>query len=247
RGSRAPASAIEEDAKNSSETTLTNKKLYFLTLFSEYESLKNFSPDFSGPSVSICPNFHTGLLQHKERYFSTKTVGANKKFTYDSHQFNDQMYLAAHPELLLPLSKDDLNPKVVDVIKSSTDPISDSSINELVHKALDIHLAKTYSEIRELCEFGSSDNYFIYENLITHIKNNKFDADNKNMNTLLKTTLFSNIALMNSIEKHESASASRSIASEGSDFKKASYTSEVMARLNVSWANQYFDYIKKSN
>lgn len=249
KAARFPASAPENPnlGDETKEIYQTNKKLYFLTLFSEYESLKNYSQEFAGPSVSICPNFHTSLLRHNDNIANgSKTAPINKKFSYDSKRYGDEMYVASRPELLLPLSKDEVTPKVIDVIKSSHEPMTDFAINELVHKALDIHLAKTYSEIRELCEYGVSDNYYIYENLITHIKNNKFEAGNKNMNTLLKTTIFSNIALMTSLDKHET-SPGRSIASETNDTKKSSYVTEVIARLNVSWANQYFDYIKGSH
>jgi hypothetical protein len=247
---RFPASAPENPNldKDSKEANPTNKKLYFLTLLSEYESLKNYSQEFAGPSVSICPNFHTSLLRHIDKFAnSPKSSPLGKKFSYDSKKYTDEMYVAGRPELLLPLSKDGVSPKVIDVIKSTSEPMSDFAINELVHKALDIHLAKTYSEIRELCEYGVSDNYYIYENLITHIKNNKFEADNKNMNTLLKTTIFSNIALMNSIDKQSVSASGRSIASITKDQKIPTYATEVMARLNVTWANQYFDYIKASH
>jgi hypothetical protein len=250
KASRFPASAPENpnlDAETK-ESNPTNKKLYFLTLYSEYESIKNYSQEFTGPTVSICPNFHTSLLRHNDKVANNpKKSPITKKFSYDATKFSDEMYVASRPELLLPLSKDEVTPKVIDVIKSSSQPMSDFAVNELVHKALDIHLAKTYSEIRELCEYGVSDNYYIYENLITHIKNNKFDADNKNMNTLLKTTIFSNIALMTSLDKHTASAPGRAIASIAGDEKKNSYATEVMARLNVTWANQYFDYIKSSH
>jgi hypothetical protein len=246
---RFPASAetLENQNPESKESGPTNKKLYFLALYSEYESLKNYSKEFVGPSVSICPNFHTNLLKYnEEKGQNSKAPNISKKFTYDSAKFGDELYVSSRPELLLPLSKDDITPKVIDLIKSSTGPMSDVAINELVHKALDIHLAKTYSEIRELCEYGVSDNYYIYENLITHIKSNNFKADNKNMNTLLKTTIFSNLALMTSINKYseKAPKTGRSIASAT---ENKAYASEVIARLNVSWANQYFDYIKESH
>lgn len=248
---RTPASAPVTPNANETEKegTPTNKKLYFLTLFSEYETLKKYSSEFSGPSVSICPNFHTSLLRHYEKMDNSKSVNyQTKKFSYDSTKYNDVAYVESRPELLLPLSKDDVTPKVIDVIKSSKDPMTDFAVNELVHKALDIHLAKTYSEIRELCEYGVSDNYFVYENLITHIKNHKFEADATNMNILLKTTLFSNMALTTSLEKHTGQMPSRrSIASISGDGKKGTYVGEVMTRLNVTWANQYFDYIKESH
>jgi hypothetical protein len=223
--------------------------LYFLSLFTEYETLKKYSQDFVGPAVTICPNFHTSMLRHNENYTSPKNSPLNGmpksfKFTYDANQFSNTSYVAKRPELLLPLSKEEVTPKVIDVIKSSGSTMNSFAVNELVHKALDIHLAKTYSEIRELCEYGSSDNYYIYENLTTHIKNNEFLANHKNMNILLKTTIFSNIALMTSLEGHPSvAPKGRSIASV-SENKKDTYSNEVMTRLNVNWANQYFDFIK---
>jgi hypothetical protein len=160
----------------------------------------------------------------------------------------DDIYVAIRPELLLPLTKNETSPKVIDIIRNSGHSMNDFAINELVHKALDIHLAKTYSEIQELCEYGSSDNYYIYENLITHIKNNNFDASTHNMNILLKTTIFSNIALITSLNKEQSAKAGgRAIASVPTENNKYAYSSEVMARLNVNWANQYFDYLKESH
>lgn len=246
--SRTPASAPENPSMSEAkESNPTNKKLYFLNLYSEYESMKNYSTEFVGPTVSICPNFHTDLLRHNEKMPSTiYTAGVKgKKFTYDSKRYTDESYIASRPELMLPLSKEEVTPRVIDIIRSSGPTISDFAVNELVHKALDIHLAKTYSEIRELCEYGVSDNYYIYENLITHIKNNKFEADSKNMNTLLKTTIFSNMALMTSLEAHNTQAPGRSIASAEAS-KKSNYTAEVMARLNVNWAGQYFDFIKVS-
>jgi len=250
KGDRSPASYQEKnnldlDAK---ESNPTNKKLYFLTLLSEYEALQNFSPEYVGPAISICPSFHTSLLRHIDKISNNlKSAPLTKLFTYDASKYNDEMYLASRPELLLPISKEEIMPKVVDVMKNSNGKMSESAINELVHKAIDIHLSKTYAEIRELCEYGFSDNYYIYENLITHIKNNKFEASNQNMNTLLKTTVFSNIALMTSLEKQKPRSQERSIASENIIQKNAPYAAEVISRLDVSWANQYFEYIKTSH
>lgn len=252
--SRAPASTLSDNQvqtqnQNSKEvTSSTNKKLYFLALYSEYETLKNYSHNFSVPEISICPNFHTGLLRYNDKMiYKTKShLPLNKKFTYDEKKYHDETYVATRPELLLPLSKEETTPKVIDVIKSYKGSINEMTVNELVHKAIDIHLSKTYSEIKELCEHGASDNYYIYENLITHIKNNNFEADDKNMNILLKTTIFANIALMTSLEKNYGTKIQgRSIASVEEE-KKMTYTSEVIARLNVAWAKQYFDYLQQS-
>jgi hypothetical protein len=124
--------------------------------------------------------------------------------------------------------------------------MNDVKMDEMVHKAIDIHLTKTYSEIRELCENGVSDNYYVYENLITHIKTTSFTAAEKNMNTLLKTTVFSNIALVTALEKIQ-ATPMRSIASiESKKDVSVPYSNELMTRLNVEWAQEYFNYLKTS-
>jgi hypothetical protein len=251
---RGPASAIKAEQVVSEENTLSNKKLYFLTLFGQYESMKKYSYNFAAPNVNICPHFHTSLLEHKGRNpvgFKSQIPGkSDRKFSYDKTRLNDADYVAARAELALPLSKDGVTPKVIDILRTEKDGMNESRMNELVHEALDIHLSKTYSEIRELCEYGVSDNYYIYENLITHIKNSEFSAATTNMNTLLKTTLFSNLALVTTLEKIEVAPM-RSIASVEEKVSKqkdftAPYANEVMTRLNVEWAKEYFDHLKTS-
>jgi hypothetical protein len=230
------------------ETTLSNKKLYFLTLFGQYESMKKYSSQFDAPVVNVCPHFHNSLLEHNEKRaaaFAGHITNKNtKKFVYDTAKLNDQAYVALHPELSLPLAKDEVTPKIIDIFRSQASSMNESKMDEMVHTAIDIHLSKTYSEVRELCETGVSDNYYIYENLITHIKTTSFVPAEKNMNTLLKTTVFSNIALVTALEKIQS-SQMRSIASiEAKKDVSTPYSNELMTRLNVEWAQEYFNYLK---
>lgn len=252
KGGRGPASVEEKttgpqpDPKM--EVNFTNKKLYFLTLMGQYDVMKKYSFQFDAPEVNICPNFHTSLLQHKDKKVGglvAKPQGVSgKKFKYDVEKLNNALYVSNRPELSLPLSQSEVTPRVVDIMRSEKD-ITESKMDELVHRALDIHLSKTYTEIRELCEYGVSDNYYVYENLITHIKNTDFTPVDSNMNTLLKTTVFSNIALVTSLEK-SSSTPSRSIASVKEKETTSTYANEMMARLNVEWAKEYFDHIKSS-
>lgn len=246
---RMPASSETVlSTKNGQDPTMdlnyTNKKLYFLTMLGQYESMKKYSSHFDAPVISICPNFHSSMLQHNERRPAGLTGSArtlnNKKFTYDQSRLNDKAYITLRPELALPLSQESTTPKVVDVMRNDKN-ITESKMNELVHRAIDIHLSKTYGEITELCEYGVSDNYYIYENLITHIKNSDFKAVESNMNTLLKTTVFSNMALSTSLERVQ-AVPMRSIASEKEN--TSVYANELMTRLDVEWAKEYFDHLK---
>lgn len=249
---RGPASADTKQADRADlgfEANTTNKKLYFLTMLSQYEGMKKYSAQFDAPEINICPHFHSSLLQHKEgKKVSMGTIRQfnHKKFTYDKEQLGSDAYVMARPELSLPLSQTDVTPRVIDIMRSEAD-LTEVKMTDLVHRALDIHLSKTFTEIRELCEYGVSDNYYIYENLITHIKNNEFRAEDNNMNTLLKTTVFSNMALVTSLEK-SSVSTGRTIASlsTNKDKETTPYVNEMMARLNVEWAKDYFNHIKTS-
>jgi hypothetical protein len=254
KASRLPASAQKAtsvEATQSDEATLSNKKLYFLTLFGQYESINKYASDFEAPSVNVCPHFHNSLLEHNDRrpagFASNVPKKIAKKFVYDSSKFSDVDYISSHPELSLPITKNEVTPKVIDIFRSEGAKLNDSKMNEMVHAALDIHLSKTYGEIRELCEFGVSDNYYIYENMITHIKNSNFAPVEKNMNTLLKTTVFSNIALVTALEKIQ-PQAMRSIASMETKKKDVSapYSNELMTRLNVEWAREYFDHLRSA-
>ncbi len=254
KDSRSPASSdtsASVELTQNDEATLSNKKLYFLTLFGQYTNINKYSSEFKAPSVSVCPNFHNSLLELNDRRpagISPNSFTKNtKKFHYDSTKFNDPRYVAAHPELSLPLQKTEINPKVIDTFRSIGVDITLSQMNDLVQGALDIHIAKTYKEILELCEFGVSDNYYIYENMITHVQNTNFTPSDTNMNILLKSTLFSNQALLTSLEGNPST-AGRSIASvEVRKVAPSPYSNEVMTRLKVEWARQYYDHLRESN
>ncbi len=233
---RAPASVA------TTESSITNKKLYFLSLYTQYESLKGITNNPNASDVSICPAFHTGLVTYKEKNPKTDHF-FEKKYSYNKALMSDEKYVSSHPELYLPVSKEGTTPRVIDVINSMKDGATDSAITEVMQNAINIHLSKTYTELRELCDFGSSNNYYIYENLTTHVKNNKFSATTDNMNILLKTTIFSNRALLTSLSKDKPIQIGRSIASEKRPFP---YSDEVIARLNVPWANDYFKFIKET-
>lgn len=251
KGSRGPAS-VGTQAKKSTENTehpslnLSNKKLYFLTLFGQYENMKKFSSNYQAPSVEICPHFHTSLLEHKTEKVATAAISAPAtSFNYDVKEFYNPAYVSKYPELSLPLVKDEAHPKVIDILRNQGPNISSAKVNEILTKAIDIHIAKTYTEVRELCEFGVSENYYVYENLISHIKSNSFPKEESNLGSLLKTTIFSNMAIATSLESKAPRVPSRGIASVKKE-QPATYSNEVISRLNVDWAQDYFEYIKNS-
>lgn len=236
KSKRGPASIVQ------SSEAITNKKLYFLSLYAQYESLKNITNNSNASSLSLCPSFHTGLVTYQEKH-QAPVPSFEKKYSYDQAELNNEKYINNHPELFLPVEKAGVTPRVIDIYRGMKGQISSSAASEIMQNAVNIHLAKTYTELRELCDYGASSNYYIYENLITHIKNTSFKASTDNMNILLKTTLFSNRALITSLGKDKPVSTGRSIASEKSNVP---YTEDVVARLNVPWSNEYYSFLKNT-
>lgn len=235
-----PEIAISKDLLNTrlpaSETPikkersdLSNKRLYFLTLFQQYNDLKEFS-DFNSPTIQYCPNFHTQIVDYSF-VLNSKTHPNKTSIEYKNSNFLTQK--EKYPELFLTLAKDDKIPTVIEYFNQN----KNSSLGILVKKAIDIHVDKTYNELSELCEFGSSDNYYAFENLAGFVNTNKkFSQNEKNLKSLMKTTLFSNKAIISSLnalkDKKERGPASLQL--------KSDFFDQVVSRLGVEWSKSYF-------
>lgn len=105
--------------------------------------------------------------------------------------------------------------------------------------AIKSHMDRNYDELVELCDKGSSDNYYIYENMITlSKKKGVIKRDTEGLNSLLKTTLFFNETLLHEVgHKNKVRAKSRGIASTKS---KVDYTNEALTRVKASWAKEYY-------
>lgn len=235
--SRGPAS-VSEGAK-AGALPISNKRLYFMSLFTQYNEMRSFLKS-SSPEVNICPTFHSALVEYKEKY---PVASTNKSVAWDVSRINlnaSEGELAVYPELFLPVTKEKNEPRVVDLLKKD----GTKEAPQLLTKALEIHVLKTYHELNELCENGVSDNYYIFENLVTHTAQKRLTANSTNMKVLLKSNLFSNLALIDSLAK-SSKKTGRGIASTEETLSPAGYTHEVMNRLKTPWAREYFDEIGK--
>lgn len=227
-GSRGPAS-VAPDAEGE-KVGFSNKKLYFVTLYRQYNQLASYSSS-TPREITQCPNFHSALVDHSE--VAKPTV--SWKPSYDTSKLNDESYTRYHPELYLPMTSSSATPRVIDILKSNTDDMS------VLQSAIDRHVDKTYSELAELCEYGSSDNYYAFENLHTEIKRRDVATPGPSgMRVLLKTTVFSNKALIESLSRW-SKSSSRAPASAVQAYD---YDGEVMKRFGVPWAKNYFYELK---
>ncbi|WP_127717436.1 hypothetical protein [Halobacteriovorax sp. HLS] len=233
---RGPASvSTRASQKDEGLNQYNNKRLYFLTLLSQYQEFSKYSTSDSAQAINHCPNFHTSYLNYKDANSMDVTKVSYKVPFPDLSLLEDDSKVANFPEFFLPMSSTSTQPRVIDILRNSKK--SSQEVLASIQEAINIHVKKTSSEIRELCDTGSSANYYTYENLITYIKTKKKLGPNKEgMQILYKTTLFSNMAIEKSFKKYQKEK-SRGIASFA---KKASYDNEVIKRLEVPWAIEYF-------
>ena len=244
KNSRGPAS-VGSNAKNENEAQgLSNKRLYFLGLYNQYKELGTFISDEKTPEINHCPAFHSTLLTLKER---RRTNGEPKKQNidfstrYSANSLNDQS-LALYPELSLPLTLNDETITLRDAIKSE----GHRETHHLLGQAIKVHLTKTYKELEELCDSGTSHNYYNYENLTTHIQRagQEFGPTTQSLKSLLKTTLFANKAILESLHYGNSKSSGRFPASASKENANYAYDG-VVKNLGANWTRGYFQALKK--
>lgn len=222
---------------------VTNKKLYFQSLYNQYLSLAEFIPEKNYPTLETCPQFHSNFLETKN-YSPSTSAAASLLFSYNSELLQDKNYTAKHPELYLPVSSDETGPKVIDLLRSKPH-LKDSEQSDIVKMALTNHLGKTYQEVKELCEHGVSQNYYIFENLMTYSKTKGIFSNQEGVKILLKTTLFSNQALKTSLTLFKETPNGRFPASAKEvRLMKVDGQEEVMKRLNVVWMKDYYQNMK---
>lgn len=219
------------------------KKLYFLTLYTQYQKLSEIK-QVKSKAPEVCPHFHSTLVEHRE-YFSKGEASASSAAKNYSKELIKSLkespsQLAYYPELALPVQSDSLQPRVIDLINHDTEVYTPLVTKQIVDEAIGVHLNKTHSELAELCEFGSSDNYYIYENLVSKIeREGAFKADAMGAQTMMKTGLVFNQALINSLVTSKSSAPSRAPASAQQEAQEM-YHHEALDRLEAGWMKSYF-------
>lgn len=218
------------------------KKLYFLTLYTQYQKLSELK-QIPSKAPEVCPHFHSSLVKHRE-YFSQSSrpeATVTKNYTKELIQSlkNSPEKLAYYPELALPVQSDSLRPRVIDLINHDSDVYTPLVTKHMVDEAISVHLDKTHSELAELCEFGSSDNYYIYENLVDKIeREGAFKPDSMGAQTMMKTGPVFNHALINSLVGPKTG-PTRSPASAQKNAQEL-YHREALQRLEAGWMRSYF-------
>lgn len=227
KASRAPASFQN---KTTSLVKSSNKTVYFLGLYDQFHNLRKMTGN-KEESLNSCPRFHNVFID----YNKTHRISLNE----EEKSFWDKNFLRSIIERNLQnLSFPEL---------SLTTPTENKAISEIaslkeedIASALANHISNTKNELTKICTTGNSENYFIFENLVTYLERNPgFKNNEKAFKTLMKTTLFSNMVLIKSLE--EDKKGNRTIASGYNYIEE-----EVLLRLNASWTKPLINDVKQA-
>ena len=212
----------------------TNNSLYFLSLFTQFKQIQKLSEKQAG-TLKHCPRFHGEFLQVDQNH-SNFFEGKIDYSILDKNLLYDANYLAKNPALTMPLAKDPNSKTVRDQLENN----DLSKVNEIIENALLVQQIKILNELEELCEDGTSDNFYAYQNLITHINNQKgLPPSKENMETLLKVSVFYNMTLIESLK----ANAQKSMRSISSVKEEGAIDNQLLYRMKADWADSYLDKI----
>ena len=179
--------------KNKKEA-LNNKQLYFVTLNTQMHQMG----DLLGKNIvnNRCPHFH-GLNLKVLRNNKITLLDDKKELPTNSHYINALKRPAFFPELHLPLKVNQSKKTIFDLAKEKVN----FNYQQNIKHALSLHLDRTKKEVYELCETGSSANYYIYENLNSLSNDQPLHPKKENLETILKVSIFTNDFLINSLNK----------------------------------------------
>jgi hypothetical protein len=238
KGSRGPASVADGNAS----AGMSNKRLYFLGLYSQYKQMGKYITSEKTPEINHCPAFHSTLLDFKERAALQQSPNLQVNFDGRYQELTNDSK-ALYPELALPVSLNDQEMTLFNALKTVEGPTEQT--HQLVSQAIKVHLTKTHKELEELCDSGTSQNYYNYENLTTHVQRagENFGPTAQSLSSLLKTTLFSNKAIIESLSYGKGLVKGRFPAS--SQKADDSAYEGVVQNLGANWTKGYFKALKK--
>lgn len=217
--SRGPASVdpVEKDSK----------EVYFLGLWQQkiqMEKLLSISP-----KAGACPAFHHTLLQSESKLKASARSHTLKK---DWKGVVSKEQLVSNPVLALPVDEDR---DVYSLYKSEYRSEEDLD-QEVVQEAFSKFYGQTRDEVRELCETGASDGYFVYANMVEYYsKNETFMLSQKGLQALLKLAPIANYYVLQSLRADRYSAG------------PAFFEGQVLRDLNALWFQHYLYQVNRAD
>ena len=214
--------------------TIGDKGIYFLIYYEQYESYRKLVGGLD--RIDSCPNFHSALLE----YFPLNR-GEEQNSPLDPYQLPWEKLKnlpastwAFFPELSLPLQNQSPFPSLIEIFQNQVQ----NSESELLTRALLLHGKMMKAELDELCENGSTENSYVFENTDTYLKDHadKLSQD-EHLKILNRINLFSNLTLIKVLQ--EAVPNQRRPSSVQA--MRNNFEAELLERMHATWATKYWD------
>ncbi len=209
-----PTKASRSIASVDTGLSLSNKKAYFLSLYKQYEQFNQITN--VEDKINSCPQFHNDLLTYESDLSGENISKINLDF---SEVLIDKTAVTSYPVLSLPYEGTDL----YSYIQHNK---AWSQSKQIALSALKSYTKGIKREIETMCEFGNSNDYYIYENMISYYRNNQdFIYSYQALPSVLKVSPVANIFLLESLK-----TTPQSISV---------FESKLMTQMNIPWFKNY--------
>ncbi|MCO4752942.1 MAG: hypothetical protein KC478_00600 [Bacteriovoracaceae bacterium] len=199
------------------ENELTNKEAYFLGMWRQKIKMEKVL-GLTQKSKNYCPAFHNHLLKYEKELGATSQRYSLGK---DWMKLASKEHVVANPVLALPVdSKRDLFTFIHEESFVDTDTVKEAFEN---------YYKITKNELKELCETGASEGYFVFANYAKYYStDNSFNRSEQALQALLKVTPVTNFYLLDSIKVG---------GVSGPDY----FESQMLKKLKAGWFGHYVD------
>ena len=227
---RAPASTDDNGLNY-----LSDKKIYFFSLYTQslwFGTLLNKKID-----LQTCPQFHHEMVVYKDLIDEILVSYEQTTLRPYSSSIIKEESIALYPELILPYSSTQT------VYEAAYYENSNDNVNEIMLAGFENQLNQNIQEINTLCEEGASDNYFIFQNLITHYASKEdFHYSQEALKAYLKVPVFSNMMLFQSMTGDRLIY--KNVLSHLNISSYNHFEEQTLQRTNAWWIKQYFEAVR---
>lgn len=192
-----------------------NRNIYFFALYNQFKDFKILAAD-SSLVLGSCPQFHHQILDDAYVTQARKSFGLKRQ----KAAFNPGLAKIYYPEL-------NLKTNTVDVLAES----DKASFSRNFKKAMKSHAKTLLNELAEMCNYGNSDQFYVFENFIRHLRANpNYYYQAGSIDSMANIPVVANIILTHSL---------------ADQFKLNKYDQAVLQRLKGSWVYHYVENLKK--
>ena len=225
---------------------MSAKELYFSLLYYQYVYFDRFVVNGIIPknrkSITFCPKYHSRFLELQEQSLHIKQRVLHSlamNIIKTPEMLKDDSAVSLYPELYL--SMDDGDPQ--DNVRKYMQEYPREDLQLALYTAVELKARSTYDELNHLCEYGHSNNYYIFKNIIEYQGRKETNWQNppgKQFKYLSKVPVFSNMIILRSLLIKDSKSISFKHPQESFYLEE-----ELIKRIKAMWMKQYFHSLSK--